>query len=142
VELSLRGVAAVEIAYAQLAQAESRHLRGDREGATEALREARRAIDRCAAPGILRQLLARTERRLHLGSRLRPSVAPVAVEELTDRELGVLKLLPSELSQREIGGALYVSLNTVKSHTRSIYRKLSVDSRDEAVERARSLGLL
>src|SRR5207244_127693 len=48
------------------------------------------------------------------------------------------------LSQREIGGALYIyiSLNTVKSHARSIYRKLNVETRDDAVERARSLGLL
>jgi LuxR family maltose regulon positive regulatory protein len=54
----------------------------------------------------------------------------------------VLRLLPGELSQREIGDALFVSLNTVKSHARSIYRKLNVDTRDEAVARARTLGLL
>ena len=54
----------------------------------------------------------------------------------------MLRLLPSELSQREIGDALYVSFNTVKSHARSIYRKLGVDTRDEAVDRARGLGLL
>jgi LuxR family maltose regulon positive regulatory protein len=62
--------------------------------------------------------------------------------ELTERELSVLRLLPGELSQREIGDALYVSLNTVKSHARSIYRKLDVDTRDAAVARARSIGLL
>ena len=73
---------------------------------------------------------------------MRPGDGVAAPEELTERELTVLRLLPSELSQREIGAALYVSLNTVKSHARSIYRKLNVDTRDEAVSRARSAGLL
>ena len=142
VELSERGVAAVEIAYARLAQADAHQLRGDPDAAAEAMREAGRVIDRCATPGILPELLARTQRRLHLASRVRPGDGVAAPEELTERELTVLRLLPSELSQREIGAALYVSLNTVKSHARSIYRKLNVDTRDEAVSRARSAGLL
>jgi LuxR family maltose regulon positive regulatory protein len=54
----------------------------------------------------------------------------------------VLRLLASELSQREIGSELYVSLNTVKTHTRNIFRKLSVSTREEAVDRARELGLI
>jgi LuxR family transcriptional regulator, maltose regulon positive regulatory protein len=142
VELSQRGVATVEIAYARLAQAEARQLRGDPDGAAEALQHGRRAIDRCAAPGILREMLTRAERRLHLASKVRADGGPAAPEDLTERELGVLRLLPGPLTQREIGDALYVSLNTVKSHARSIYRKLNVDTRDEAVARARSLGLL
>ena len=60
-------------------------------------------------------------------------------ETLTDAELAILGLLRSELSQREIGAELYISLNTVKSHTRSIYRKLGVATREEAVKRAREL---
>jgi LuxR family transcriptional regulator, maltose regulon positive regulatory protein len=142
VELSQRGVAAVEIAYARLAQAEARGLRGASEGAADAMRHARGAIDRCAAPGILGELGARTERRLHLAARRRGDDSPVAADELTDSELRVLRLLPSALTQREIGGALCVSLNTVKSHARSIYRKLRADSRDEAVERARAFSSL
>jgi LuxR family transcriptional regulator, maltose regulon positive regulatory protein len=142
VELSERGVAAVEIAYARLAQADAHQLRGDPDAAAEAVRQARRVIDRCPAPGILRALLARTERRLRLASRVRAGAGDGAPDELTERELSVLRLLPTELSQREIGAALYVSLNTVKSHARSIYRKLNVDTRDEAVARARSAGLL
>jgi len=88
-------------------------------------------------------MLARTERRLHLASRrvVVGDGAPIA-DELTDRELSVLRLMPTELSQREIGDALFISLNTVKSHARSIYRKLNVDARDEAVEQARALRLL
>jgi LuxR family transcriptional regulator, maltose regulon positive regulatory protein len=54
----------------------------------------------------------------------------------------VLRLLDSDLSQREIGTALYVSLNTVKTHTRGIFRKLDASNRGEAVTRARALGLL
>jgi LuxR family maltose regulon positive regulatory protein len=46
------------------------------------------------------------------------------------------------MTQREIGGELYVSLNTVKSHTKNIFRKLSASNRSEAVARARELGIL
>src|SRR4051794_2783569 len=143
VELSARGVATLEIAYARLAEAEAHRLRGDPHGAADAARQARRLIEQCAAPGVLSEMLARTERRLHLASgRVRVGGGRAAAEELTDRERSVLRLLPSELSQREIGDALFISLNTVKSHARSIYRKLDVDARDEAVERARALELL
>jgi ATP/maltotriose-dependent transcriptional regulator MalT len=57
-------------------------------------------------------------------------------------ELTVLRLLASDLSQREIGAHLYLSLNTVKTHARSLYRKLGVSSREQAVVRATALGLL
>jgi LuxR family maltose regulon positive regulatory protein len=66
----------------------------------------------------------------------------ILVEALSERELSVLRYLPSRLSNREIGDELYVSLNTVKSHLKTIYRKLDVDRRDDAVRRARQLGLL
>jgi LuxR family maltose regulon positive regulatory protein len=54
----------------------------------------------------------------------------------------VLRLLASDLTQREIGSELYLSLNTVKSHTRSIFRKLGVSGREQAVTRARDLELI
>jgi LuxR family maltose regulon positive regulatory protein len=63
-------------------------------------------------------------------------------DPLSERELAVLRLLPSGLSQREIGGELFVSVNTVKTHVKSIFFKLRVGSREEAVGRARELGLL
>ena len=62
--------------------------------------------------------------------------------ELSERELDVLRLLRGSLSESEIASELYLSHNTVHSHTRSIYRKLGVSSRAEAVERARKLGLV
>ncbi len=142
VAVSERGVAVVEIAYARLIQADALRLGGDAEGAADSLALARRVIDACPHPGILRELLARRERRLQRASRVRPGNGRAAAPELTERELSVLRLLPSELSQREIGDALFVSLNTVKSHARSIYRKLDVDTRDDAVDLARGLGLL
>jgi LuxR family maltose regulon positive regulatory protein len=64
------------------------------------------------------------------------------IEPLSERELSVLRYLPSRLSNREIGAELFVSLNTVKSHLKTIYRKLDVERRDEAVRRARQLGLI
>jgi LuxR family maltose regulon positive regulatory protein len=64
------------------------------------------------------------------------------VEELTDRERDVLRLLPSRLSLREIATELFVSQNTLKFHLRVIYRKLGVNSRGEAVDAARRMRLL
>ena len=54
----------------------------------------------------------------------------------------MLRLLPSGSSLPEIARTLYLSPNTVKTHSRSIYRKLAASSRAEAVERGRELGLL
>ncbi len=70
------------------------------------------------------------------------SAAATIVEAPSDAELNVLRLLSSELSQREIGARLYLSVNTVKTHMRVLYRKLGVTSREAAVERATTLGLL
>ena len=64
------------------------------------------------------------------------------MQALTSRELGILELLTSDLSEREIGRELFVSHNTVHGHVRSIYRKLGVSSRVSALERSRELGLL
>jgi LuxR family maltose regulon positive regulatory protein len=61
---------------------------------------------------------------------------------LTERELAVLRLLPTRLSTRELGRELSVSPNTIRSQVQAIYRKLQVNSRAEAVTTARQLGLL
>jgi LuxR family transcriptional regulator, maltose regulon positive regulatory protein len=70
------------------------------------------------------------------------AVRPTAFEPLTAREASVLALLPTHLSNGEIGDQLYVSVNTVKSNLKAVYRKLHVTSRSEAVEVARRAGLL
>jgi LuxR family maltose regulon positive regulatory protein len=67
---------------------------------------------------------------------------PDLVEDLTEREQAVLHYLPSQLTQREIAAELYVSLNTVRTHCKAIYRKLGVGDRKAAVQAARDLGLL
>ena len=72
-----------------------------------------------------------------------PPAAPSnGADKLTARERQVLSLLATPLSRREIGLQLHVSVNTIKTQQRSLYRKLGVVDRDAAVERARTLGLL
>ena len=67
---------------------------------------------------------------------------PLAIERLSEREREVLTHLSGMLSTAEIATEMYLSVNTVKTHLRSIYRKLSVGHRSEAVRRARQLGLI
>ena len=69
------------------------------------------------------------------------SQAP-GVSTLSTAELRVLPYLSTHLSFPEIGERLFISRHTVKSHAMAIYRKLSVSSRGQAVERARELGLI
>jgi LuxR family transcriptional regulator, maltose regulon positive regulatory protein len=64
------------------------------------------------------------------------------LDPITGRELEVLELLDSDLSNREIAAKLFVSLATIKSHTKHLYRKLGVSARHQAVARGRELGLL
>jgi LuxR family maltose regulon positive regulatory protein len=64
------------------------------------------------------------------------------VEPLTERELEVLELLNQRLSDREIAQTLVVSYSTVKKHTSNIYQKLGVNSRRQAVTKAKTLGIL
>jgi LuxR family maltose regulon positive regulatory protein len=64
------------------------------------------------------------------------------VEIPSEAELSVLRLLATDLSLREIGGRLFRSLNTVKTQTRELYRKLGVSSRADAVRRAAALDLV
>lgn len=78
---------------------------------------------------------------LRVGER-HTNVPSDVVEQLTARERTILQLLPTHLSYVEIGERLYVSVNTVKSNLKSIYRKLGVATRSEAVAAARSAGLL
>ena len=68
--------------------------------------------------------------------------APLIVEPLTEREREALQHLSEMLSTAEIAAEMYISVNTVKSHLRSIYRKLSAAHRNEAVRRARQLELI
>jgi LuxR family maltose regulon positive regulatory protein len=70
-----------------------------------------------------------------------PAAGTGLVDELSPRELDVLRLLRSDLSGPDIARELLVSLNTLRTHTKNIYAKLGVNNRREAVRRAAELGL-
>ncbi len=71
-----------------------------------------------------------------------PPIAQGLVDPISERELEVLHLIAAGLSNREIAEKLFISLNTVKTHTKNINSKLNVNSRTRAVARAKELGLL
>jgi len=71
-----------------------------------------------------------------------PGGPPPPLEPLSESEIRVLRYLPTNLTTPEIANELYVSANTVRTHVRHLYAKLGAHSRAEAVEHARSLGLL
>jgi LuxR family maltose regulon positive regulatory protein len=71
----------------------------------------------------------------------RPGGRPL-LEPLSDRELVVLRFLPTMMSNAEIAAEMFVSVNTVKTHLKHVYRKLDVSDRREAVRRGRDLRLL
>jgi LuxR family maltose regulon positive regulatory protein len=125
-------------AYALLVLAEVRTRRGHLPQASEALAAARLEVATFADPGRLPHDLAAAKRGLRLA---RKSHSPSG-EPLSSAELAVLRLLATNLSQRQVGRQLFLSVNTIKTHTQSIYRKLGVASRSEAVTRATALDLI
>jgi ATP/maltotriose-dependent transcriptional regulator MalT len=111
---------------------------GDRQEAVALAKEARLLLTSApdgAGPQLAR--LNRLERRL-AG---RPQGVPTG-GALTEREMAVLWLLGGTLSAREIGQELSVSQNTIKTHTKAIYRKLGVSTRQDAIVRSRDIGIL
>ena len=142
VSLARRGVASIEIAYALLTLAALRQRLGHRAEAAKLHEQARLTVGSCEDPGILRARLTKTERRLRQASPGAPVNDLTDAEELSAAELNVLRLLRSDLSQREIATELQLSFNTIKTHTRNIYRKLGVATRTQALARARSLSLV
>jgi LuxR family transcriptional regulator, maltose regulon positive regulatory protein len=142
VALARRGVGVVELAYMLVTLAELLRELGDRRAARELVLEAHELLSGAREPGTLvPRLLAQAQSRLRMVPH--PSgTGSVVTDELTPREQAVLHLLPSGLSATEIGGELGVSRDTIKTHTKSIYRKLGASSRRDAVVRARELELL
>jgi LuxR family maltose regulon positive regulatory protein len=128
----------VEHAHALLVLAETRIARRRLAAATHDLERAGEALAGFVDSGRLPKIAARLESALADAR----DAAPSLVEHPSPSELAVLRLLSSELTQRQIGQRLYLSLNTVKTHTRGIYRKLGASSRADAVARALALGLL
>ncbi len=141
-EVAGRGSGPVELIHALVARALVADADGDRRAARAFVGEARSTLLSCSDPGpVVSSMVGKAEVRLSVPRRPAGSSAPL-VEEFSERELDVLRLLGSQLSQREIGNTLFISFNTVKSHSKSIYRKLGVGTRSDAVGRARELELL
>jgi LuxR family maltose regulon positive regulatory protein len=110
---------------------------GDQGGARAVLRQARDIFQQRPKLGALPELAERERVRVDkIGQRA------LGASSLTTAELRLLPLLPTHLSFREIADRLYVSRHTVKTQAISIYRKLGVSSRSEAIERVREQGLL
>ena len=127
-------------AHALLVLAHVRVARSRLERAAGDLGRAQRAIEEFPDPGRLPAMAATIEQDL-ITARANAGNGHV-VEQPSAAELAVLQSLATGLSRREIGAELYISLNTVKTHTRELYRKLGASSRADAVARAEALGLL
>jgi LuxR family maltose regulon positive regulatory protein len=150
------------LAQALLLEASARDALGEQDAAGRALE---RALDLAEPDGALTPFLLHPapgllERQARRGSAHAALIAEILdlldrdpatpaparpqppVEPLSQSELRVLRYLPTNLTAPEIAGQLYVSVNTVKTHVRSLYAKLGTHSRAEAVARARNLGLL
>ena len=110
---------------------------GDQTASRARLAEATDALARVPDAVALGVRLEALRHRL----RLRVSPRDHLPEPLSDRELGILRLLGGSLSQPEIAPELGISSHTVKSHARAIYRKLGVSTREEALSEARELRL-
>ena len=143
-DLIVRGLAqlrfrgdALEIADALLVYAPVRRTLETLPSARALIDEAGSLLAGCADPGILAQQLEDVARALTPAHRRIDGAS-----ELTERELEVLRYLTEGLPKRDIGRVLFLSYNTIHSHTKSIYQKLRVSSRQAAVERARELGAL
>jgi LuxR family maltose regulon positive regulatory protein len=137
--LARRGSGLLENAHTLLSLAVVAERLGLSERAAELLAQGRRRAAEAPDSARLAALVAATEKAVRGGDRAAPAAA--TDEPLTEREAAVLRLLATDLSLREIGAELFVSLNTVKTHARAIYRKLDVTTRADAVARAREAGL-
>jgi LuxR family maltose regulon positive regulatory protein len=130
------------VAHGLLALALLKRRRRAHDAARTLVREARSVLSTCRDPGVVSELLSSAERALQLAPARTPPRDLPGDPELSERELTVLRLLSTVLTQREIAAELYVSFNTVKTHVRGLFRKLGVATRADAVARGRELGLL
>jgi LuxR family maltose regulon positive regulatory protein len=141
VRLARKGAGILEVAKALLLRAKTVKDLGDHQTAAASRNEAGALLRGGADADVAQALLTAAQRSKGVAVGPRNQGDTIA-EELTAKEHEVLRLLATRLSRREIGQRLYVSLNTVKTHQRALYRKLGAENRNAAVTRARELGLL
>ena len=127
-------------AHALLVLAKVRVARSRLARASNDLNRARRMIAGFRDPGRLPAIAAAVEQ--DLATARADAGNGRVVERPTSAELAVLRCLATGLSRREIGAKLYISLNTVKTHTRELYRKLGASSRADVLAQAEALDLL
>ncbi len=125
-------------AHALIRLAAARHLIGDTGGALDALDAGRRELDELPDRGMLETLLEKTRDELSLRARRDGFLG----DDLSEAELKVLRVLASGASVGDVARELYLSPNTVKTHRRSIYRKLGVRTREELLVRVAEPGTL
>jgi LuxR family transcriptional regulator, maltose regulon positive regulatory protein len=136
VRLRARG-AQLDLADALLVLAPVQRALGTSTEARALVESAKSLIEASPDPGILHDRLEDVARALTPAHRRIEGDS-----DLTERELEVLRYLAEGLPKRDIGKVLFLSYNTIHSHTKSIYQKLRVSSRQAAIERARELGAL
>jgi LuxR family transcriptional regulator, maltose regulon positive regulatory protein len=127
---------------ALLAVAQAEWAVGDRAAARRSLTIAGDLVATETAVPATRRSYQRVEQRIGRSAVSEARAQRGLAEALTDRELSVLRALRGPLSAREIAAELYLSVNTVKGYTKSLYRKLDVANRGDAVRRGYELGLI
>jgi LuxR family maltose regulon positive regulatory protein len=133
-------VATVHHAWLLVLLARVRERRGRLDEAEAAMRAARDELAELGDSGRIPALADEVERGLET-ARSRAGRGDL-LESPTEAELAVLRLLATDLSNRQIGERLFLSPHTIRSHVRAIYRKLGVSTREDAVARASTLGML
>lgn len=137
----------LDLVDALLALAPTLAVLGDAVRARALLDETETILASCASVGVLPERLAAARASVAAAPPITRAPEPVVhrpplPEPLSERELVVLRLLRTGLTEREIGNELFISFNTVHSHVKSVYRKLGVTSRAAAVARASDDQLL
>ncbi len=132
-------IATVHHAWVLVRLADVRCRRGRLDEAWTTLRLAQDEIAELGDSGAIPRLATKIETQLDAAER--QASGGGLLEAPSEAELAVLRLLTTDLTTREIASELFLSPNTVRSHTRAIYRKFQVGSRADAVARATALGL-
>jgi LuxR family maltose regulon positive regulatory protein len=101
-----------------------------------------RLLSQCVSKGISLRYASDLQAQFPRSGFSPPANGQTLVDPLSDREIEVIQLMADGLSRPQIAGQLYLSINTVKTHTKNIYGKLNVRNRAAAIAKARDLSLI